>query len=115
MGKDVKKTTFVSFSGVEGATELARELVAASVARSVGSGPRRSRCGTCAIRGHAAELRRRQGLEMAKCPECEVDLELDGYDLDLGETTNCPECSVELVVVSTDPIGVRAEASDEEE
>jgi len=22
---------------------------------------------------------------MAKCPECEVDLELDGYDLDMGD------------------------------
>jgi geranylgeranyl pyrophosphate synthase len=31
LGKDVKKTTFVSFSGVGGASELARELVAASV------------------------------------------------------------------------------------
>ncbi len=31
VGKDVKKTTFVSFSGVMGASELARELVAASV------------------------------------------------------------------------------------
>jgi geranylgeranyl diphosphate synthase type II len=31
VGQDLKKTTFVSFSGVEGARELARELVAASV------------------------------------------------------------------------------------
>jgi geranylgeranyl diphosphate synthase, type II len=31
VGKDVKKTTFVSFSGKDGASELARELVAASV------------------------------------------------------------------------------------
>ena len=43
---------------------------------------------------------------MANCPECESDLELDGYDLDVGETMNCPECSVELKVVSNDPIGV---------
>jgi geranylgeranyl pyrophosphate synthase len=31
VGQDAKKTTFVSFSGVDGAGELARELVAASV------------------------------------------------------------------------------------
>jgi alpha-aminoadipate carrier protein LysW len=43
---------------------------------------------------------------MARCPECESDLELDGYDLDLGETVNCPECSTELKVVSNDPVGV---------
>ena len=50
---------------------------------------------------------------MTRCPECEVDLELDGYDLDVGETTNCPECSVELVIVSTDPVSVRLVRDDE--
>jgi lysine biosynthesis protein LysW len=35
-----------------------------------------------------------------------MDLELDGYDLDVGETINCPECSTELRVVSLDPITV---------
>jgi alpha-aminoadipate carrier protein LysW len=49
---------------------------------------------------------------MTRCPECESDLELDGYDLDLGESINCPECSIELRVVSSDPIGV-ALAGDE--
>ena len=43
---------------------------------------------------------------MSRCPECEMDLELDGYDLDVGETINCPECSVELRVTSLDPIAV---------
>ena len=51
---------------------------------------------------------------MASCPECESDLELDGYELDVGETINCPECSVELEVVTNDPISV-APSSDEEE
>ena len=27
---------------------------------------------------------------MAKCPECESDLELDGYELDVGETIELP-------------------------
>ena len=44
---------------------------------------------------------------MTRCPECESDLELDGYEFDAGETINCPECSVELKVISTDPITVR--------
>jgi len=52
---------------------------------------------------------------MTVCPECESDLELDGYDLDLGETTNCPECSSELRVVSIDPVQVAVVAGDEEE
>jgi geranylgeranyl diphosphate synthase type II len=40
LGKDVKKTTFVSFSGLEGARALAAELVAASQAALEPFGPR---------------------------------------------------------------------------
>jgi alpha-aminoadipate carrier protein LysW len=43
---------------------------------------------------------------MTRCPDCESDLELDEYDLDVGETVNCPECSVELKVVGASPIRV---------
>lgn len=43
---------------------------------------------------------------MANCPECESDLELDGYDLDLGETIHCPECSAELRITSVEPATV---------
>ena len=43
---------------------------------------------------------------MTRCPECESDLELDGYELDVGEHVNCPECSIELKVVSNDPTSV---------
>ena len=50
---------------------------------------------------------------MNRCPECESDLDLDGYDVDAGETLNCPECSVELVVASLDPIVVKV--ADEED
>jgi alpha-aminoadipate/glutamate carrier protein LysW len=50
---------------------------------------------------------------MTRCPECESDLELDGYELDMGETVNCPECAVELKVTSVEPIGVaRADAEE---
>ena len=42
-----------------------------------------------------------------RCPECESDLELDGYDLDSGEIIHCPECSVELKVTSLDPLTVK--------
>jgi lysine biosynthesis protein LysW len=50
---------------------------------------------------------------MSRCPECESDLELDGYDLDLGETIHCPECSTELKVTNLDPMAV--ELAEEEE
>jgi lysine biosynthesis protein LysW len=50
---------------------------------------------------------------MNRCPECESDLELDGYELDVGENINCPECAVELKATSVEPIGVRL-AGDED-
>jgi alpha-aminoadipate carrier protein LysW len=43
---------------------------------------------------------------MERCPECESDLELDGYELDVGETINCPECQVELKLLSIEPIAL---------
>jgi len=42
-----------------------------------------------------------------------MDLELDGYDLDVGETINCPECSTELRVTNVDPIAVAAVETEE--
>ena len=50
---------------------------------------------------------------MSRCPECESDLELDGYDIDLGETLHCPECSIELKVTGLDPIAVTLSAEEE--
>jgi alpha-aminoadipate/glutamate carrier protein LysW len=50
---------------------------------------------------------------MTRCPECESDLELDGYELDVGENINCPECSAELKITSVEPINVRAVRDDE--
>jgi hypothetical protein len=42
-----------------------------------------------------------------------MDLELDGYDLDVGETITCPECSTELRVTSVDPIAVAPAETEE--
>ena len=44
-----------------------------------------------------------------RCPECESDLDLDGYDLDTGESINCPECSMPLKVANLDPLTVVTE------
>jgi lysine biosynthesis protein LysW len=50
---------------------------------------------------------------MSRCPECESDLELDGYDMEVGDSLNCPECSIELKVVSLDPVSVQQAGDDE--
>ena len=43
---------------------------------------------------------------MTRCPECESDLDLDGYEIEVGESIHCPECSIELKVVTADPVVV---------
>ena len=43
---------------------------------------------------------------MVKCPECESEIDLEGYELDVGESINCPECSAELKVLTAEPITV---------
>jgi alpha-aminoadipate/glutamate carrier protein LysW len=43
---------------------------------------------------------------MTRCPECESELDLDGYEIEVGESISCPECSVELKVVTADPVVV---------
>ena len=50
---------------------------------------------------------------MSRCPECESDLELDGYDMEVGDSINCPECSIELKVVSLDPISIQPAPEEE--
>ena len=50
---------------------------------------------------------------MTRCPECESDLDLEGYELDQGETINCPEWAVELRVTNVEPIAVTVADTDE--
>jgi alpha-aminoadipate/glutamate carrier protein LysW len=41
---------------------------------------------------------------MAACPECDAEVEVDEFDVDLGDPLSCPECGQSLVVSSTNPI-----------
>jgi alpha-aminoadipate/glutamate carrier protein LysW len=41
-----------------------------------------------------------------RCPECDCDLELEGYEVDVGDVINCPECGVEVRVLSENPLRV---------
>ena len=44
----------------------------------------------------------RGGDEMATCPECAAELELE--NVEQGEIVPCPDCGAELEVLSTDPV-----------
>jgi alpha-aminoadipate/glutamate carrier protein LysW len=46
----------------------------------------------------------REVSDMAVCPECEADIEIDEYDVDKGEIISCPECGVDLEVVGLSPL-----------
>jgi alpha-aminoadipate carrier protein LysW len=52
----------------------------------------------------AARAARPEVKQMAVCPECEAEVEIDEYDVDKGEVISCPECGVELEVVGLSPL-----------
>jgi alpha-aminoadipate/glutamate carrier protein LysW len=54
---------------------------------------------------------------MAACPECDAEIEVDEFDVDLGDPLSCPECGQSLVVSSTNPIelDLAVEENDDED
>jgi alpha-aminoadipate carrier protein LysW len=42
--------------------------------------------------------------EMATCPECDTDLDLDEEELDEGEIVSCPECGSDFEVITKHPL-----------
>jgi len=54
---------------------------------------------------------------MAACPECDAEVEVDEFEVDLGDPLSCPECGQSLVVSSTNPIelDLAVEENDDED
>jgi len=52
-------------------------------------------------------------LNVAYCPECEADIELEGVEK--GEIVNCPDCGADLEVVGTDPVELELAPEEEED
>lgn len=53
---------------------------------------------------------------MATCPNCEaLDLEVDEYELDEGDTVTCPECGASLLVAGISPLEVELASDDDED
>ena len=40
---------------------------------------------------------------MTTCAECEVEIDVDEFDVDRNDQLSCPECATNLVVVSRSP------------
>lgn len=58
-------------------------------------------------------LNTKEGLNVAYCPECEADIELE--EVEKGEIVNCPDCGVDLEVVGTDPVELELAPAEEED
>ena len=39
-----------------------------------------------------------------QCPACDVEIELDDFDVDPGQEVGCPECGCTLTVLRLSPI-----------
>ncbi len=57
----------------------------------------------------------REVAQMALCPECEADIEIDEFDVDKGEVISCPECGVDLEVVGLSPLELDPAAQQEDD
>ncbi|MDE3135765.1 MAG: hypothetical protein KGL59_04280 [Acidobacteriota bacterium] len=52
---------------------------------------------------------------VARCPDCDAEIELDEDEVEEGEILTCPECDVELEVVQTHPVKLNLVSEEEEE
>jgi alpha-aminoadipate/glutamate carrier protein LysW len=52
---------------------------------------------------------------MATCPECDVDIEVDEYDVDKGDLISCPECGSNLEVTSVSPVELDVAPEEDED
>ncbi len=44
---------------------------------------------------------------MATCSECEADLDVDEFDVDLGDQLSCPQCGANLAVSGLSPTVIK--------
>jgi alpha-aminoadipate/glutamate carrier protein LysW len=56
-----------------------------------------------------------QEYEMATCPECDAEIEVDEYDVDKGDLLSCPECGSNLEVAGLAPLELDLASEDEED
>ena len=52
---------------------------------------------------------------MATCPDCDAEIDVDGFDVDRGDELSCPECGSNLAVVAVAPVELEPASDDEDE
>jgi len=78
--------------------------------------PRYTARGRYIIAGIAQARRLLEGdIAVAKCPECDAEIDLDEEEVEEGELLSCPECEKGLEVVQTHPLRLDAISDDDDE
>ncbi len=52
---------------------------------------------------------------MAACPACDVEIDVDEFDVEQGDELSCPECGANLVVAAVLPVALMLAGEDEED
>ena len=50
---------------------------------------------------------------MATCAECDVEFDVDEFDVDRGDELSCPECGANLEVVGLAPVALDLAGEDD--
>ena len=53
--------------------------------------------------------------QMATCPECDAEVEVDEYDVDKGDLLSCQECGANLEVTGLSPIELDLAGDEDDE
>ncbi|MCE2513892.1 MAG: hypothetical protein J4F37_02555 [Acidobacteria bacterium] len=52
---------------------------------------------------------------MAACPACDVEIDVDEFDVEQGDELSCTECGANLVVAAVLPVELMLAGEDEED
>ena len=52
---------------------------------------------------------------MATSPECDAEIEVDGFDVDKGDLLSCPDCGSNREVTSIAPVELESTKDDEDD
>jgi alpha-aminoadipate carrier protein LysW len=52
---------------------------------------------------------------MATCPECDAEIEVDEFDVDKGDLLSCPECGSNLEVTGLSPLELDVAPDEDDE
>jgi alpha-aminoadipate carrier protein LysW len=52
---------------------------------------------------------------MATCPECDVELDIDEFEVEKGDVISCPECGSNLEVTGLSPLEIEVISDDDDD